>query len=150
MVTPYSLTETLDSSFKSQTDATRRDCDQFAQDLAGGPVVPCDIQGAFSYTVIAGQKSSIIIQFRSQSSLLDMEMLTLAHLIHPEFVPSCHCHGTIGCLLPLSIYMMDRVPGTTRIQFRCSYDISHEKAVNTVRDFGRYIFTMSGVAIVSS
>ena len=61
----YSLDNTINSFFESQSIVTRRQCDELAVSLVGEPVSPAPIQGAFSYTVIAGAKQSRIVQFRA-------------------------------------------------------------------------------------
>ena len=80
---------------------------QLAIDLVGGPVNPAPVQGVFSYTVIAGDNQSQVIQFRTQNSVLDMESLKLARKVYGQFVPHCTYHGNIG---PLSVYIVAKAP----------------------------------------
>jgi hypothetical protein len=61
----YSLDNTINSFFESQSTVKRRQCDELAVSLVGEPVNPAPIQGAFSYTVIAGAKQARIVQFRA-------------------------------------------------------------------------------------
>ena len=58
----------------------------------------------------------------------------------------CTYHGTIGQSSPLSVYVIDKLPGTTYIQARCmnglSINLLSETASrhsNTVIDFARYV-----------
>lgn len=142
----YSLDNTINSFFESQSTVTRRQCDELAVSLIGEPVNPAPIQGAFSYTVIAGAKQSKIVQFRAQSSILDMETLNLARAIHGQFVATCTYHGNLGQSSPLSVYVIEKLPGTTYIQARCINDsLSAELSLeavsrqsNTVVGFARY------------
>jgi hypothetical protein len=146
MHTIYSLDDTIKSFFETQPGVTRQQCDNLAISLVGGPVSPTPIQGAFSYTVIAGVQQAKIVQFRAQSSVLDMKTLSLARAIHGEIVVACAYHGDIGQPSPLSVYEMDRLPGTTYIEARCinghSTEPSPETSLqhsNTVEDFARYV-----------
>jgi hypothetical protein len=97
-------------------------------------------------TVIAGVQQTKIVQFRAQSSVLDMKTLSLARAIHGEIVATCVYHGEIGQRSPLIVYEIDRLPGTTYIEARCinghSIEPSPERALhrsNTVVDFARYV-----------
>ena len=142
----YSLDHTINSFFKSQSNVTQRQCDELAVSLVGAPVNPAPIQGAFSYTVIAGVKQSKIVQFRAQNSVLDMETLNLARAIHGQLVAACTYHGNIGQSSPLSVYVIEKLPGITYIQARCISGLSAEPSLeaasqqsNTVVGFARYI-----------
>jgi hypothetical protein len=142
----YSLDKTINSFFESQSTATRRQCDKLAISLVGEPINPAPIQGAFSYTVIAGPKQSKIVQFRAQSSVLDMEILNLARAIHGQLVAACTFHGNFGQLSPLSVYVVEKLPGTTYIEARCINGLSAEPSLeaasrqsNTVVGFARYV-----------
>ena len=142
----YSLDNTINSFFKSQSTVTRRQCDELAVSLIGKPVNPAPIQGALSYTIIAGVKQSKIVQFRAQSSVFDMETLNLARAIHGKFVAACIYHGNIGQSSPLSVYVIEKLPETTYIQALCINSLSAEPSLeaaslqsNTVVDFARYV-----------
>lgn len=126
MYPTYNLDNTINSFFESQSNATRRQCDELAVSLVGEPVNPTPIQGAFSYTVMAGAKQSEIVQFRAQSSVLDMESLNLARAIYGQLVAACTYHGSIGQTLPLSVYVIERLPGITYIEARLIYGLSTE------------------------
>ncbi|KAK1829261.1 hypothetical protein QBC39DRAFT_392664 [Podospora conica] len=130
MAVPYSIDSAISSFFASSTTATRRQCDALASSLAGGPVSPVQIQGAFSYTLTAGTNNIKVFQFRVQESSLDMETLSLARATHPPFVAGCKYHGTIGQPRPLHVYEMDNLPGTPYIIAR---DISAAQPPDAVR-----------------
>jgi hypothetical protein len=147
----YSLENTINSFFESQPTVTRRQCDELAVSLVGEPIHPAPIQGAFSYTVIAGARQSKIVQFRVQSSVLDMETLSLAQAVHGQFVAGCTYHGNIGQSSPLSVYEMEKLPGTTYIEARCMNGLSAEpssheasRQSNTVVSFARYVNVRTG------
>jgi hypothetical protein len=116
MTAPYSLDAAIDSFFESNpTTATRRQCDDFA--LAHGtPVKPVQIQGMFSYTVLVGTDK--IFQFRVSSSSIDADLLKLVATTHGKLVPQYKYHGTVGGSQPLSIYEMNKLPGTSYILAR--------------------------------
>lgn len=146
MYSIYSLDNTINSFFGSQSTVTRRQCVELAVSLVGEPANPAPIQGAFSYTVLAGVKQSKIVQFRAQSPALDMETLILARAILGLFVAACTYHGSIGQSSPLSVYVIEKLPGTTYIQARCINGLSVEPPVeaalrqsNTVEGFARYV-----------
>ncbi|KAF2804705.1 uncharacterized protein BDZ99DRAFT_425575 [Mytilinidion resinicola] len=143
----YSLEDRISEFFQTQSSVSRQQCDDMALSISGSPISPAPIQGAFSYTVIAGALQSKIVQFRTQSSLLDMETLIAARDVHPDFVPATAFHGILGegQASPLSIYVMDRISGTTYIEARF-YDKSTAEArlagesrrMTTVTDFARF------------
>jgi hypothetical protein len=136
MATLYSLNDTINDFFRTETDTTQEDCDKLAQSLVGGHIQPVPIQGSFSYTVCGGPESSKIVQFRAQKSDLELEILNLSQRIHVQFVANYDYHGTIGSSLPLSVYVMNRIHGITYIEFRCANDVTTEMSMNTVMDLG--------------
>ncbi|KAK3308676.1 uncharacterized protein B0T15DRAFT_524988 [Chaetomium strumarium] len=142
MATYYSLDKAISSFFKLNTTVTRQQCDEFALSRAGEPVNPVQLQGTFSYTLTAGSDASKLFQFRVQDSCLDMDSITLAKKIHPQFVPSCKYLGIIGQSRPLHIYEMDNLPGTTYIMARDTSVIQPPDAVirqrNTVSDLASF------------
>lgn len=141
----YSLEKTIGEFFKTHPSATRQQCDDLAVSLIGSPITPSPIQGAFSYTVIAGVAQSMIVQFRAPISLLDMGTLTLARNIHPQFVAPITFHGTLGEIetSSLSVYVMKKISGMTYIEAGF-YDEStaESRRLNTVHDFARYIISI--------
>ncbi|KND86779.1 hypothetical protein TOPH_08589 [Tolypocladium ophioglossoides CBS 100239] len=140
MATRYSLNGEISSFFESNTTVTRQQCDNFALSRATGQVNPAQIQGVWSYTLIAG--NSKVFQFRAQSSRLDMDIMSLAKAIHPQFVAGCKYHGTIGQSRPLHIYEIDNLPGATYVMARDSSDIQPPDAIfrqrSTVKDYASF------------
>lgn len=137
-VVMYSRDGTIEEFFKSSTTITRQKCDEFAISRAGGGVsTPLEVQGVCSYTVIAGPKKSKVFQFREEDYGLDMDIMSLATRVHPEFVPSCEYHGTIDDSRPLRIYEMDLVPGTPQVMARIPAD-DMSRLRNGIKDIARY------------
>jgi hypothetical protein len=141
----YSLDNSINGIFEAQS-ATRRECDEMAFKLVGGQIKPSPIQGAFSYTVIAGAAQSKIVQFRAQSSLLDMDTLSLAHRIHLQTVVPVTFNNTIGDKesSPLTVYVMNRIPGVTLIEAGMINEdteggrlVAESRRINTIKDFAR-------------
>ncbi|KAK4106362.1 hypothetical protein N658DRAFT_414229, partial [Parathielavia hyrcaniae] len=99
--------------FFLQASATRAECDDLARTMFGGSVEPVSVQGATSYTVVAGLNREKIVQFRNMNAQLDMRMLDLARQIHGQVVPVGAFLGRIGDdgQRQLAIYEMDRLPG---------------------------------------
>ncbi|KAI3317800.1 hypothetical protein HD806DRAFT_356990 [Xylariaceae sp. AK1471] len=133
MATFYSLDNTINSFFTSDTTVTREQCDDFTLSLTGGRVSPVQIQGSFSYTLVAGTDKSKLFQFRFQDSSLDTDIMSLAKAVHPQFVAKCQYHGTIGQSRPLHIYEMDNLPGTTYIMARDTSAVQPSDAVSRQR-----------------
>lgn len=148
MLSIYTLDGTISEFFATQSSVTREQCDKVASSLVGNPVIPTPIQGCFSYTVTGEAVQSKIIQFRAHTSLLDMSILALARDLHPQFVPSIDFHSTLGEgeALPLSVYVMDKVPGDTSIVASFSDESTVEgrhKAescrLSTIRDLATFV-----------
>ena len=117
----YSLKDTINDFFASHPPVTQQQCDKLAVSLVGGPVNPVPIQGSFSYTVIAGAQQSKIVQFRDANSDLDTEILDLARQVHGQVVAAYTFHGQIGQSSPLSIYLMEKLPGTPYVSAQSRY-----------------------------
>ena len=143
MATFYNLENAINSFFTSNTTATRQQCDNFALSLAGGRVSPVQIQGTFSYTVTAGTDKPKLFQFRLQGSSFDMNIMSLAEAVHPQFVAGCQYHGVLGQSQPLHIYEMDNLPGTTYILARDISVVQPPDATSrqrsTVIDLARWV-----------
>jgi hypothetical protein len=139
---PCSADGAIAEFFAAHSSVTREQCEAYALSLAGGPVTPVALQGSFSYTVVAGNKQSRIIQFRARDSDLDRAVLDLAQRVHNEFVPSYTYHGLFCELLP--VYGMDKVTGTPYVHVKPS-DLSSETGPwhsKTVGDFARYVLIL--------
>ncbi len=110
----YSLDSAIVEFFLPLQGVTRRQCDDLAPSLVGPPASPCQIQGAFSYTVCAGPEQTKIVQFRSE--YLDMETLEFAHSIFGRLVAKYVQHGYVGNLSRLGVYVMDKIQSVTYIE----------------------------------
>lgn len=146
----YSLDNQISTFFQAHNSVTREQCDKYAASIAGEPVTPEPIQGTWSYTVTAGPKQSSIVQFRSPSSALDMDLLTLARATHGIIVPNCVYRGTIGQPTPLPVYVMDKLPGVPYSQVQPSPSpgrpmspAAASRVINTVTDFARLLLVSS-------
>ncbi|TQV93743.1 Protein kinase-like protein [Cordyceps javanica] len=98
-----------------------------------------------SYTVVAGHDK--VVQFREQSNLLDMEIMTLARQVHPTVVAGCDFHGLIGGIqsdgseagkCPLAIYSMNALHGSCYIFVCGSLEENLSRHLNTVKDLARF------------
>jgi hypothetical protein len=114
----YSLDAAI-AEFFSQTSATCEACDSKAKDLVGGEVVPVTVQGNCSYSVYAGTKSEFVVQFRLRSLMLKSEVVTLAREIFGSLAPKASFHGQLGEgeKEPLFVYVMNRIPGISHLDF---------------------------------
>ncbi|RDW81273.1 aminoglycoside phosphotransferase family protein [Aspergillus mulundensis] len=130
----YSLDNTINEFFSACT-VTQEECDKTAAKLTGNPVEPVQLQGAFSYTVTAG---NLIVQFREPKSPLDTKTLDLARNIYGSVVPACTYKGTMGPAPSLSVYVMDKVPGRSYIEARLARSPPASWLEQAVTDFARF------------
>jgi hypothetical protein len=138
----YSLNNAIDTFFsEAGVSSSKTECDNFVRQKYEGKILPVEIQGLTSYTVIAGPKANKIIQFREQTALLDMNMLKLAKDIHGEVVPSCSELGWVGdpSGSPLAIYEMNRLHGENFVLVRPTF--THDKRLNTVHSLAMFVGT---------
>lgn len=114
----YSLDVAI-AEFFSQTSATREVCDTKAKGLVGGKVVPVTVQGNCSYSVYAGPEFEFVVQFRLKSLMLKSEITALAQEIYGFLTPNASFHGQLGegGKEPLFIYVMNRIPGISYLDF---------------------------------
>ncbi|TLD10180.1 hypothetical protein PgNI_05385 [Pyricularia grisea] len=119
----------------SRTSATRAECDSFALETFGGPVYPVAVQGATSYTVVAGQAGDKIVQFREKDALLDMQILELAKRIHGGVVVCASMLGWIGDNAgpQLAVYAMDKIPGDNYVLARSTLAEDRLLHLETIR-----------------
>lgn len=120
---------------------TSKQCDQIAERIAGGPVVPVSVQGLCSYTVLAGPKQDIIVQFREEGvAPLKVDELSRAYEIHGKIVPKSTLHGEIG---PLKVWVMPKIPGEAYVD-KCHKvggqlpKDALQRIKNTTIDLGRF------------
>ncbi|KAI5865624.1 hypothetical protein GGS23DRAFT_560059 [Durotheca rogersii] len=120
----YSVDEEI-ASFFSKTSATRSACDDRAEELAGGKVVPVQVQGVCSYSVYAGPDLEYVVQFRLKSLELKAETAALARKVYGSLVPEVSFKGQVGDGTdgkePLYVYLMSRVRGITHLDFILAY-----------------------------
>jgi len=96
--------------FETQNEITQDDCGASAQNLVGTSVEPVPWQGFHSYTLVSGS-GGLIVQFRSESSPLDISMTALAKAVHRQVAPATTYQG----LMPNSsesIWIVEALPGT--------------------------------------
>ncbi|KAF5019174.1 hypothetical protein F66182_8824 [Fusarium sp. NRRL 66182] len=146
----YNL-ESAIADFFAKTSATRLECDAKAQQLAGGQIVPVEIQGNCSYSVYAGVNHEFVVQFRLGSLALNTETTTLASRIYGSLAPRLRTSGQLGAdgredeKEPLFIYLISRIHGTTYLDFRLAHDWSSFEAcqwrMNTMEDVARFFAT---------
>ncbi|KJZ71482.1 hypothetical protein HIM_09121 [Hirsutella minnesotensis 3608] len=146
----YNL-ESAIADFFAKTSPTRLECDAKAQQLAGGQIVPVDVQGNCSYSVYAGINHEFVVQFRLKSLALKTETTTLASRIYESLAPRLKTCGQLGAdgredeKEPLFIYLISRIRGTTYLDFRLAHDWSSPEAcnwrMNTMEDVARFFAT---------
>lgn len=127
--------------FFAGQSATRAECDDLARTTFGGLVEPVAVQGATSYTVVAGQNRDKIVQFRSMDAQLDMTMLALARHVHGDVVPAGAALGQIGsdAQKQLAIYEMDRLPGDNYALVRASLAEEPQRHFAAVHGLARLV-----------
>lgn len=132
-----SVDNRVKSPLFSQAGTTRSQCDEFAERTFGGPIEPVSMQGVYSYTVVAAN-AAVIVQFRENSSPLDISLLETVRNAHPDFVASCRFHGTIGSSSPLRIYSMDKLQGDNYLNISLSMPDDSMDRLTTVRSLARF------------
>ncbi|QKX56544.1 uncharacterized protein TRUGW13939_03649 [Talaromyces rugulosus] len=140
-VEPYSAESSIASFFAAHAPVTREQCDEYAVHLAGGTATAVPIQGSFSYTVMAGDGKTKIIQFRDPSSDLDRKVLDLAGRVHQGIVPSYTFHGLFCDRLP--VYAMEKLSGTPYVYVKHIDPLSDTSSEHstTVGDFAKFFAT---------
>lgn len=143
MAQVYANLEDEIAQFFSRTSTTREECDNFALTTFKGRVEPVVIQGATSYTVVAGQHREKIVQFRNMDAQLDMGMLDLARQIHGDVVPRGSYLGCIGgeerSESRLAVYEMDRVPEDNYGMVRASLADFPDRQLANIRSLARFV-----------
>ena len=134
----------ISNFFTSYTNATQQECNERAATLIGAQVMPAAIQGAFSYTVVGGSPARIV-QFRIPDSDLDVDILQLARSIHGSVIASSTHHGYFGHSKPLSVYIIEKLPGITYMESCIANGPNailspkeYQRQQNTIVDFARY------------
>lgn len=110
-------------------------CDKYAEEVLGSPIQPLYWQGYHSYTV-ESKDGRTIVQFRSNQSPLDQEIVDLAKRAHPNLVPKMVRLG--GFEDPnVSVWKMEKVPGVGFLMM-VHDDGIERKMVTTAGDMARY------------
>lgn len=107
----YNSDQSIDLLFKSGTSATRQQCDDFVSSMYEAPTEPAVIQGSSSYTLMAGEDGSEVIQFRDQDSAINKEVMVHLQQIIPGYVARVDHLEAVGLNRPLQLYRMARIPG---------------------------------------
>lgn len=125
----------------SGTSATRRDCDSFALGVFGGPIEPVAIQGATSYTIVAGLDREKIVQFRMKDAQVDMGMLSMARQVHGDIVPGGRVLGSIGdeAASQLVVYEMNKLPGLNYAVVRAFLVEYPTRQMATIHSLARFV-----------
>lgn len=151
MAQTYTLDNAITKFFAQFQGIDRQQCDELALSLVGPPLHPCQIQGAFSYTLYGGRGQAQVVQFRSEH--LDMEVVDLARSIFGGLVATCVHHGHVGSPSRLGVYVMENLPGVTyieaRMAFRSLTELSEEMRLwqrNVVADLARHATIASNLA----
>jgi hypothetical protein len=108
---------------------------RYAQEVVGGTVYPLDWQGYHSYTVESEDRRTVV-QFRSDQSPLDEEILSLAKKIHPNLVPTTERLKFLDDTT-ISVWKMDKIPGVGFLKMIHDDDIK-AKLPLTVTDMAEY------------
>jgi len=144
MIPIYSVDSAISNFFASHTKATQQECNERATALIGTQVMPIAIQGAFSYTVVGGSPARLV-QFRIPDSDFDVDLLHLARSIHGNVIASSTHHGYIGHPEPLSVYIIEKLPGITYMESCVANGANailspeeYQRQKNTIVDFARY------------
>jgi len=143
----YSVDAEIEAFF-TKTSATRVACHARAAELAGGNIVPVQVQGACSYSVYAGPDLEYVVQFRLASLALNLEVTSQAAEIYGPFAPSVSFEGTMGKgeKEPLHAYVMSRVRGITHLDFILKKGYPEDSPdnirwrKNLIGDVARYVF----------
>jgi hypothetical protein len=115
----YSVDVEIEAFFL-KTSATSAACDSRASELAGGKVVPVEVQGVYSYSVYAGPELEYVVQFRLESLTLKTEVVSLATEIYGSLAPRLSSQGKVGedwAKEPLCVYLISRLRGMTHLDF---------------------------------
>lgn len=140
----YNLDDSIATFLSTQTDTTREECDILARSLLlSAQVSAVPIQGAFSYTVA---DHSRLAQFRGPNSPLDVEVIRRARSIHGPLIAETIYHGQIGRDRPLLVYLIERIPGITYIEYQLRSGLrqslseqQYNRQRTLIEDFARYV-----------
>ncbi|KAI0426090.1 hypothetical protein F5Y09DRAFT_76636 [Xylaria sp. FL1042] len=132
-------------AFFSDKLTTKADCDRFAEKRFGGPVRPVSFQGAFSYTVTAGN-GKVIVQFRVRSSPLpdpNAQLFQAFTNAHPGLVALHQRAGAVGAL---EVYSMPKLQGDTFVQASESFYLKPNRRVVLAEELAKFFVRSLQVA----
>ncbi|KAI1122558.1 hypothetical protein F5Y10DRAFT_270998 [Nemania abortiva] len=114
------LQKQIADSFEGNKSVTKKDCDDLAARIVGGPLEPSSLQGATSYTIVAADGAGPVVQFRPAGDAFNLGLLRHVEETYGlRFVPR---HEYVGMLGHVYIYKMSYIGGVsallTRDQFR--------------------------------
>lgn len=142
MAEAYNIDDSIPSFFETSTSVSRKQCDDFVVSRFNTPAQPVPIQGAWSYTVTAGDNDSRVIQFKDEASPLDPAKMDLVKQAASGFVAEIVYHGILGEERPLHGYEMNTLPGKAYIiatdHSIPQPDDAKQRQRNTVQDLSRY------------
>ena len=121
--------------FSKNAPLTQQLCDTEAERIIRAPVHPTFVQGGSSYTVISND-NVYVVQFRSATSALDMDLLTCVEQAYGGFTPH---HESVGVFGALNVYKMRNVGGVS--MYLAREPLLEDNAFllrRTVSDFARY------------
>jgi len=122
--------------FDRNSPLTQKQCDEKAEGITGKPVVATTCQGGGSYIVEAGQ---VIVQFRHQCSLLDMELMKSVEQAYPDFAPRIEDHGVFHSV---HVYSMNNVGGMSMYPARGYLQENNYKLLrNAINSYARFVNT---------
>lgn len=143
MTAMSSLDNSIAKFLSTQSDTTREECDRVAHLILSANASPVSMQGCFSYTIA---DHSRLVQFRNPDFPLDIEVLRQARSIHGPLVPATTYHGQIGKGRPLLVYIIEKLPGITYMEYdvRSGLDQSldehqFKRQQTLVEKFARYV-----------
>ncbi|KAM6511090.1 hypothetical protein FSOLCH5_011535 [Fusarium solani] len=124
----YSMDEGI-AEFFSKTTSSQAECNNRAQELVGGSLVPVAVQGVCSYSVYAGPNLEFVVQFRLKWLELKIETSALARRILGEYAPDVTFKDQLGDdsdtdgKEPLLVYVMSRIRAVSHLDFVLSHSI---------------------------
>jgi hypothetical protein len=124
----------MSDSFDMRTNAQQTSFNRYAEEVVGGTVHPLDWQGYYSYTV-ESEDGRTLVQFRSDQSPLDDEIINLAKRVHPNFVPTMERSEFLDDPT-VSVWKMDKIPGVGFLKM-IHDDIIKTKLLVTVTDMAK-------------
>ncbi|KAG9694712.1 hypothetical protein KCU95_g5542, partial [Aureobasidium melanogenum] len=118
-----------------ETDAQRTLFNKYAEKVIGSAVRPLEWQGHYSYTV-ESEDGRTVVQFRSDQSPLNDEIVKLAKRVHPDLVPAMERLEFLDDRT-ISVWKMDKIPGIGFLELISDDEITTKLSV-TVKDMAEF------------